>query len=38
MIGKNNVTIALNFLHDEKEKSYPAYVSKHQPNRGKKIL
>ena len=36
MIGKkyekNNVTIALNVLYAEKEKIYPAYVSKHNSN------
>ena len=28
----NNVTIALNILYAKKEKIYPAYVSKHNPN------
>ena len=36
MIGKkyekNNVTIALNVLYAEKEKIYPAHVSKHNSN------
>ena len=29
---KNNVTITLNVLHAEKEKIYPAYISKHNLN------
>ena len=29
---KNNVTITLNFLYTNKEKIYPAYVSKHNLN------
>ena len=36
MIGKkskkNNVTIALNVLYAEREKIYPAYVSKNNSN------
>ena len=34
-IKKNNLTIALNFLHAKKEKIYPASVSKHNSNREK---
>ena len=33
---KNNVTIALNVSYAEKEKIYPACVSKHNSNREKK--
>ena len=40
MIGKNlkkkNATIALNVLYAEKEKIYPAYVSKHKLKSRKK--
>ena len=35
---KNNVTIALNVLYAEKEKIYPAYVSKHNSNREKQVI
>ena len=35
---KNNVTIALNVLYDEKEKIYPAYISKHNSNRKKQVV
>ena len=35
---KNNVTIALNVWYAKKEKIYPAYVSKHNPNREKQII
>ena len=42
MIGKNlrknNVTIVLNVLYAKKEKSYPVYVSKNNPNREKQII
>ena len=31
-IEKNNVTISLNVLYAKKEKIYPAYVSKYNPN------
>ena len=31
-IKKNNVTIALNVLYAEREKIYPAYVSKNNSN------
>ena len=36
-LRKNNVTIALNVLYAEKEKIYPAYVSKHNSNREKQV-
>ena len=35
-IEKNNVTISLNVLYTKKEKIYPAYVSKYNPNHQKK--
>ena len=35
---KNNVTIALNVLYAKKEKIYPAYISKHNSNRGKQVI
>ena len=35
---KNNVAIALNVLYAKKEKIYPAYVSKHSPNREKQVI
>ena len=35
---KNNVTIALNVLHVKKEKTCPAYVSKHNSNRDKQVI
>ena len=42
MIGKilkrNNVAIALNVFYTKKEKIYPAYVSKHNPNREKQVI
>ena len=42
MIGKkfekNSVKIALNVLYAEKEKIYPAYVSKHKSNHEKQVI
>ena len=41
MIGyfqKYNVGIGFNVLHAKKEKMYPAYVSKHNSNREKKVI
>ena len=42
MIGKkfekNSVKIALNVLHAEKEKIYPACVSKHRSNHEKQVI
>ena len=35
---KKNVTIALNVLYAEKEKIYPAFVSKHNSNCEKKVI
>ena len=35
---KNNLTIALNVLHNKKEKIYPAYVSKHNSNGEKPVI
>ena len=35
---KNNRKIALNVLYAKKEKIYPAYVSKHNSNRGKQVI
>ena len=35
---KNNVAIALNVLYVKKEKIYPAYVSKHNSNHGKRVI
>ena len=35
---KNIVTISLNVLYAKKEKIYPAYVSKHNSNRGKQVI
>ena len=35
---KNNVTIALNVLHIQKEKIYPAYVLKRNSDREKQVL
>ena len=35
---KNNVIIALNVLYAKKEKIYPAYVSKHNPNWEKQVI
>ena len=37
-LEKNNVTIALNVLHAKKEKTYTAYVSKHNSNREKQVI
>ena len=37
-LEKNNVTIAFNVLYAKKEKIYPAYVSKHNSNREKKVF
>ena len=34
----NNVKIALNALYAKKEKIYPAYVSKHNPNSEKQVI
>ena len=36
--GKNNVTVALNVLYAEKEKIYPAYISKYNSNREKEVI
>ena len=42
MIGKktekNNPSVALNVLYGKKEKIYPAFVSKHNSNREKKVI
>ena len=42
MIGKslkkNNVTVTLNVLYAKKEKTYPAYVSKHNSNCEKQVI
>ena len=41
MIGKfekNNVAIALNVLCAKKEKTYPAYISKHNSNHEKQVI
>ena len=42
MIGrnyeKNNLIIALNVLYAQKEKIYPAYVSKHNSNLEKQVI
>ena len=35
---KNNFKIALNILYAEKEKIYPAYVSKHNSSRQKQVI
>ena len=35
---KNNVTIALNVLYAKKEKTCPAYVSKYNSNREKRVI
>ena len=35
---KNNVTIAINVLYAQKEKIYPAYVSKHDSNCEKQVI
>ena len=35
---ESNVTIALNVLYAEKEKTYPAYVSKHNSNCEKQVI
>ena len=35
---KNNLTIALNVLYTEKEKIYPAYVSKYNSNHEKQVI
>ena len=35
---KNNVSIALNVLYAQKEKTYPVFVSKHNSNRGKQVI
>ena len=35
---KNNVKIARHVLHAKKEKIYPAYVSKHNSNRDKRVI
>ena len=35
---KNNVTIAPNVLYAKKKKIYPAYLSKHNPNRDKQVI
>ena len=37
-IEKNNVTIAVNVWYDEKEKIYPAYVSKNNSNHEKQVI
>ena len=37
-LEKNNVKIALNVLYVKNEKIYPAYVSKHNPTRGKQVI
>ena len=37
-IKKNNVTIAANIFYAEKDKIYPAYVSKHNSNRKKQLI
>ena len=37
-IEKNNVTIAANIFYAEKDKIYPAYVSKHNSNRKKQLI
>ena len=37
-IGRNNVTIALNFLYAQKEKIYPSFVSKYKSNCKQVIL
>ena len=34
---KNNLTIARNVLYSKNEKTYPAYVSKHNSNREQKL-
>ena len=35
---KNNETIDLNVLHANKEKIYPAYISKHNSNYEKQVI
>ena len=35
---RNNVRVSLNVLYAEKEKIYPAYVSKHTSNREKQVI
>ena len=35
---ESNVTIALNVLYAKKEKTYPAYISKHNSNREKQVI
>ena len=37
-VEKNNVTIALNVLYVQKEKIYPAYVSKNNSNCEKQVI
>ena len=37
-IEKNNVTIAVNVWYAEKEKIYPAYVSKNNSNHEKQVI
>ena len=35
---ENNVTIARNILYDTKRKKHPAYISKHNSDRGKEVI
>ena len=37
-IWENNLTIALNVLYVKNEKIYPAYISKYNSNREKRII
>ena len=37
-IEKNNLTIAVNVWYAEKEKIYPAYVSKNNSNHEKQVI
>ena len=37
-IEKNNLTITLNDLYSDNEKNYPAYVTKHDSKREKKVI